>query len=34
MEPADDAQELDTTHLSIDEVVARIEALARERATA
>jgi len=34
MEPADDAQELDTTSLSIDEVVARIEALARERATA
>jgi cytidylate kinase len=34
MEPADDAQELDTTNLSIDEVVARIEALARERATA
>ncbi len=34
MEPADDAQELDTTDLSIDEVVTRIEALARERATA
>jgi cytidylate kinase len=34
MEPAPDAQELDTTNLSIDEVVTRIEALARARATA
>jgi CMP/dCMP kinase len=34
MEPAEDARELDTTHLSIDDVVARIEALARERTTA
>ena len=34
MEPAEDAQELDTTHLTIDQVVERIEALARERATA
>jgi cytidylate kinase len=34
MEPADDAEELDTTDLGIDEVVGRIEALARARATA
>ncbi len=34
MEPAEDAQRLDTTDLTIDEVVERIEALARERATA
>ena len=34
MEPAEDAHRLDTTNLSIDEVVARIEALTRERATA
>ena len=29
MEPADDAEEIDTTHLSIDEVVSRIEGLVR-----
>ena len=29
MEPAEDAERIDTTHLSVDEVVARIEALVR-----
>jgi cytidylate kinase len=31
MRPADDAVEIDTTRLGVDEVVARIEALVRER---
>ena len=31
MRAADDAEQIDTTHLSIDEVVARIEQLVRER---
>ncbi len=31
LRPADDAEELDTTGLSLDEVVARVVALARER---
>ena len=34
MHPADDAQEIDTTHLQVDDVVAKIETLVRERATA
>jgi cytidylate kinase len=34
MEPAADAVEIDTTELGVDEVVARIEALVRERSVA
>ena len=31
MRPADDAEQIDTTHLAIDEVVSRIEQLVRAR---
>jgi cytidylate kinase len=31
MQPADDAEQIDTTRLGVDEVVARIEELVRER---
>ncbi|HLY94869.1 MAG TPA: (d)CMP kinase [Gaiellaceae bacterium] len=34
MQPADDAQEIDTTHLKVEDVVERIEALVRERTAA
>jgi cytidylate kinase len=34
MQPADDAQQIDTTQLEVDDVVDRIEALVRARATA
>jgi len=34
MQPAPDAQEIDTTDLDVDDVVARIEALVRERSPA
>jgi len=34
MQPAPDAQEIDTTHLQVEDVVERIEALVRARATA
>ncbi|HET8894172.1 MAG TPA: (d)CMP kinase [Gaiellaceae bacterium] len=34
MQPASDAQEIDTTHLQVDDVVAKIVTLVRERATA
>jgi cytidylate kinase len=34
MQPAADAQEIDTTNLEVEDVVERIEALVRERATA
>jgi cytidylate kinase len=34
MQPAPDAQEIDTTHLRVEEVVERIEALVRERTAA
>jgi cytidylate kinase len=34
MQPAPDAQEIDTTDLEVDDVVARIEALVRERSPA
>jgi CMP/dCMP kinase len=34
MKPADDAQEIDTTHSSVDEVIDKIEALVRERTAA
>jgi cytidylate kinase len=34
MQPAADAQEIDTTHLRVEEVVERIEALVRERTLA
>ncbi len=34
MQPAEDAQEIDTTHLRVEDVVERIEALVRARATA
>lgn len=34
MQPADDAELIDTTHLSVEEVVVRIEQLVRERAPA
>jgi len=34
MRPADDAQEIDTTSLRVEDVVARIEALVRERTAA
>jgi cytidylate kinase len=34
MQPAPDAEEIDTTHLDIDDVVARIEALVRARSAA
>ena len=34
MQPADDAVEIDTTHLEVEDVVARIEALVRERTAA
>jgi len=34
MQPAEDAQEIDTTHLRVEDVVERIEALVRERTTA
>src|SRR5580765_4811097 len=34
MQPAPDAQEIDTTNLRVDEVVERIEALVRERTAA
>jgi cytidylate kinase len=34
MQPAPDAQEIDTTNLEVEDVVERIEALVRERATA
>ena len=34
MEPAPDAREIDTTHSTIDEVVEKIEAMVRARATA
>ena len=34
MQPADDAELIDTTHLSVEEVVERIEQLVRERAPA
>jgi CMP/dCMP kinase len=34
MEPAPDAQEIDTTNLDVEDVVARIEALVRERTPA
>jgi cytidylate kinase len=34
MKPAPDAQEIDTTHLQVDDVVSRIEALVRERTAA
>jgi cytidylate kinase len=34
MQPADDAQQIDTTDLEVDDVVARIEELVRARATA
>ncbi|HVV59800.1 MAG TPA: (d)CMP kinase [Gaiellaceae bacterium] len=34
MQPADDAKRIDTTHLDVDDVVDRIEALVRARATA
>jgi CMP/dCMP kinase len=34
MQPAPDAQEIDTTHLRVEEVVERIEAMVRERTAA
>ena len=34
MRPADDAEQIDTTHLAVDEVVSRIEELVRTRAPA
>ena len=34
MRPADDAQEIDTTNLRVEDVVERIEALVRERTAA
>jgi CMP/dCMP kinase len=34
MQPADDAEEIDTTHLEVDDVVARIEDLVRARTLA
>jgi cytidylate kinase len=34
MEPAPDAQRIDTTHLEVDDVVSRIEDLVRARAHA
>jgi cytidylate kinase len=34
MQPADDAELIDTTSLSVDEVVDRIERIVRERAPA
>jgi cytidylate kinase len=34
MQPAADAQEIDTTHLRVDEVVERIVAMVRERTAA
>jgi cytidylate kinase len=34
MQPADDAVTIDTTHLEVDDVVSRIEALIRERSVA
>ena len=34
MQPADDAQQIDTTHKSVEEVVERIEALVRDRTPA
>src|SRR5436190_7802061 len=34
MRPADDAQQIDTTHKSVEDVVERIEALVRERTAA
>ena len=34
MQPADDAQEIDTTYLEVDDVVTRIEDLVRARAHA
>jgi len=34
MQPADDAEQIDTTNIDIDDVVARIEALVRERTAA
>jgi cytidylate kinase len=34
MQPAEDAELIDTTNLTVDEVVVRIERLVRERAPA
>ena len=34
MQPADDAREIDTTDLRVEDVVERIEALVRERLAA
>ena len=34
MKPAEDAQEIDTTGMDVEDVVERIEALVRERTTA
>ena len=34
MQPAEDAEQIDTTHLAVDDVVTRIEALVRARAAA
>jgi cytidylate kinase len=34
MQPAADAQQIDTTHLRVEDVVERIEALVRERTAA